>query len=68
MIVTVNEQQIEVDAQTTVAGLLERLGYPERGVAVALDYSVLPRSDWARRVSELPEPVRLEVVTAVQGG
>ncbi|OBJ60394.1 sulfur carrier protein ThiS [Mycobacterium sp. 1423905.2] len=68
MIVTVNDHQVEVDAQTTVAALLERLGYPDRGVAVAQDFSVLPRSEWARRVSELPEPVRLEVVTAVQGG
>jgi sulfur carrier protein len=30
---------------------------------------VLPRSSWTTRVSELPgEPVRLDVMTAVQGG
>jgi sulfur carrier protein len=69
MIVVVNEQQVEVDEQTTVAALLKSLGFPDRGVAVALHLSVLPRSDWATRLSELPgEPVRLEVVTAVQGG
>ena len=72
MIVVVNKQQVEVDEQTTVAGLLESLGFPDRGIAVALDLSVLPRSDWATRVSELSRPpgtqVRLEVVTAVQGG
>ena len=66
MIVTVNEQQVEVDEQTTVAGLLESLGFPDRGVAVA----------WTSRC--YPDPVgpqgfpmaalRLEVVTAVQGG
>lgn len=74
MIAIVNEQHVEVDDQTTVAGLLQLLGFPDRGIAVALDRSVLPRSDWATRLSELPrpsgltEPVRLEVVTAVQGG
>jgi sulfur carrier protein len=65
MIVTVNEQQVEVDGQTTVAALLESLGFPDRGIAVAMDASVLPRSDWA---TELFDGARLEVVTAVQGG
>ena len=44
MIVVVNEKQVEVDEQTTVAALLESLGFPDRGIAVALDWSVLPRS------------------------
>ena len=68
MIVVVNQHKVEVDEQTTVGGLLESLGYPDRGIAVAIDFAVLPRSDWATRLSELTEPVRLEVVTAVQGG
>jgi sulfur carrier protein len=69
MIVIVNEKQVEVDGQTTVAALLQSLGYPDRGVAVAFDLAIIPRSDWATRLSELSEePVRLEVVTAVQGG
>jgi sulfur carrier protein len=65
MIVIVNEQRVEVDETTTVAGLLRSLGYPDRGVAVALDRAVLPRSHWA---TTLCDGARLEVVTAVQGG
>jgi sulfur carrier protein len=65
MIVTVNRQQVEVDEQTTVAALLESLGYPDRGIAVAIDFSVVPRSSWDIR---LFDGARLEVVTAVQGG
>ena len=65
MIVVVNEQTVEVDEQTTVAGLLESLGFPDRGIAVAIDFAVLPRSDWA---TKLFDGARLEVVTAVQGG
>ncbi len=65
MIVVVNEQQVEVNETTTVAALLGSLGYPDRGIAVALDHAVLPRSDWATKLSD---GARLEVVTAVQGG
>ncbi|WP_068188846.1 sulfur carrier protein ThiS [Mycobacterium sp. UM_CSW] len=65
MIVTVNEKTVEVDEQTTVAALLESLGFPARGIAVAVDDAVLPRSDWAAR---LFDGARVEVVTAVQGG
>jgi sulfur carrier protein len=68
MIVLVNEQQVEVDEQMTVAALLQTLGYPDRGIAVAIDQAVLPRSRWATNLSELPDPLRLQVVTAVQGG
>ncbi|MCV7088779.1 sulfur carrier protein ThiS [Mycobacterium interjectum] len=65
MIVTVNEQRVEVDERTTVAALLESLGFPDRGIAVAMDLAVLPRSQWA---TTLFDGARLEVVTAVQGG
>ncbi|HWS92997.1 MAG TPA: sulfur carrier protein ThiS [Mycobacterium sp.] len=65
MIVMVNEQKVEVDELTTVAALLKSLGFPDRGIAVAMDYAVLPRSDWA---TKLFDGARLEVVTAVQGG
>ena len=65
MIVTVNDETVEVDDQTTVAGLIERLGFPEKGIAVAVDWAVLPRSLWH---TTLADGARLEVVTAVQGG
>ncbi|WP_375485352.1 sulfur carrier protein ThiS [uncultured Mycobacterium sp.] len=65
MMVLVNEKQVEVDEQTTVAALLQTLGYPDRGIAVALDQAVLPRNHWQTTLSD---GARLEVVTAVQGG
>jgi sulfur carrier protein len=65
MIVTVNEKPVEVDDRTTVAALLESLGFPGRGIAVAMDDAVLPRSNWTAMLSD---GARLEVVTAVQGG
>jgi sulfur carrier protein len=65
MKVTVNDETVEVDEQTTLAALLLRLGFPEKGIAVAVDLSVLPRSEWERT---LADGARVEVVTAVQGG
>ena len=65
MRVIVNDEEMQVDDQTTVTGLLDRLGIPEKGIAVALDWAVLPRSDWTRTLSD---GARIEVVTAVQGG
>jgi sulfur carrier protein len=65
MIIRVNADDLEVDEHTTVAALLESLGYPDRGIAVAVDQAVLPRSAWATTLSD---GAQLEVVTAVQGG
>ena len=65
MKVIVNDEEVECDEQITVAGLLERLGFPEKGIAVAVDWTVLPRSRWQTTLSD---GARVEVVTAVQGG
>lgn len=63
--ITVNGEDVEVDDTTTIEGLLETRGFPEKGIAVALDWSVLPRSEWDQTLSD---GARIEVVTAVQGG
>jgi len=65
MIVTVNDESVEVEQDTTVAVLLDRLGLPHKGVAVALNWAVIPRSGWD---TVLSDGARIEVVTAVQGG
>ncbi|MCV7230174.1 sulfur carrier protein ThiS [Mycolicibacterium komossense] len=65
MKVIVNDEEMQIDDQSTVTSLLERLGIPDKGIAVAVDWSVLPRSDWYRTLSD---GARIEVVTAVQGG
>ncbi len=65
MKVIVNDEVVEVDEQMTVAGLLEKLGFEDKGIAVALDWSVIPRSQWH---AALRDGVKVEVVAAVQGG
>ncbi|WP_102141208.1 sulfur carrier protein ThiS [Mycobacterium hubeiense] len=65
MKVTVNDEDVQLDKPTTVAELLARMGFPDKGIAVAVDWSVIPKSDWHTTLSD---GARVEVVTAVQGG
>jgi sulfur carrier protein len=65
MRVTVNDEDVDLDEMTTVAELVTRMGFPDRGIAVAVDWSVLPRGEWE---TPLRDGARVEVVTAVQGG
>lgn len=65
MRILVNDEEVEVEDRTTVAGLVQSLGYPDKGIAVAVDWTVIPRSGWDTTLSD---GSRIEVVTAVQGG
>ena len=65
MRVIVNGAPVDVDHDITVAGLVSRLGFPDKGIAVAVNHAVLPRSQWG---AALPDGAHIEVVTAVQGG
>jgi sulfur carrier protein len=65
MRILVNDEEVEVEDRTTVAGLVQSLGYPDKGIAVAVDWTVIPRSGWDTKLSD---GSRIEIVTAVQGG
>lgn len=66
--VNVNGGELSLAHGTTVQALVESLGAPGsgRGVAVALAGEVVPRSAWTE--TELTDGMRIEVLTAVQGG
>lgn len=66
MTVIVNGTERELPDGTTVTGLLETLGVPSSGTAVAVDGEVVPRARHAE--TELPAGAVVEVLTAVQGG
>ncbi len=68
MQVVINGHERALPDGATVASLLSELGAPEsgRGIAVAVDGMVVPRSEWDE--AELSPGVRVEVLTAVQGG
>jgi sulfur carrier protein len=67
MLIFVNGEQREVSPGTRLHEVVGDGGeIPRRGVAVAVDGTVVPRA----RVAEtaLSEGARVEIVTAVQGG
>lgn len=64
--ITCNGERLDVPAGTTVADLVARMGSDGRGVAVAVDGEVVPRSRWSAEV--VPDGARVEVVTAAAGG
>ncbi len=66
MKVRVNGNVLDVPAPCTVARLLARLELPDRGVAVAVDGAVVPRT--GHEIVELVEGARVEILRAVGGG
>jgi sulfur carrier protein len=69
MRVTLNGETRELADGTTVADLVEGSGLVDdrrRGVAVAVDAEVVPRSAWEE--TQLSEGQAVELLTAIQGG
>lgn len=66
MYVWINGEQRELSSGSRLLDALGVLGATSSGVAVAVDGEVVPRAAWAD--TELADGVRVEVLTAVQGG
>ena len=66
MNVNVNGTEREVPDGATVSELLAALDVPCKGVAVAVDGTVVARTEHDRTV--VPDGADVEVLTAVQGG
>jgi sulfur carrier protein len=66
--VLLNGEAAELDAGATVQAAVDSLDLPAagRGVAVAVDAEVVPRTQWDTH--ELTEGARVEVLRAIQGG
>jgi len=64
--IVVNGETQELSNGTTVAALVDTLGRSPKGMAVAINEEVVPRSTWPD--VELRPGDRVEVLTAAQGG
>jgi sulfur carrier protein len=63
--ITINGEPRELTG--TVVELLDALGVEvRRGLAVAVDAAVVPKSEWS--TTQVAAGSRVEIVTAVQGG
>jgi sulfur carrier protein len=63
---TVNGEARDLPAGTTIAALLDTLGAPRAGIAVARNDCVVRRADYDTH--ELTEGDRIEIIRAVAGG
>ena len=68
MRVLLNGSEAELTDGATVQAAIVSLDLPAagRGVAVAVDAEVVPRTEWGTH--ELTEGARVEVLRAIQGG
>jgi sulfur carrier protein len=66
MDVKVNGKWCEFPDGTTVADILDAMGGPRQGVAVALNGTVVRRGSWDSVV--VPRGASVDILTAVQGG
>ena len=66
MDVKVNGKWCEFPDGTTVAGILDAMGGPRQGVAVALNGTVVRRGSWDSVA--VPRGASVDILTAVQGG
>jgi sulfur carrier protein len=68
MKVLLNGETAELADGATVREAIESLDLPAagRGVAVAVDAEVVPRTEW--ETHELTDGARVEVLRAIQGG
>lgn len=64
--ITVNGKELDIAGEVTMRQLLLQLSMPERGIAVAVDGTVLPKSRWGATTVEKGSTI--EILTAVQGG
>jgi len=66
MTITLNGSRHEIADGTTLDRLVADFSFPDRGVALAMNSEVVPRSVWAR--TRILADARVDIVTAAQGG
>ena len=66
--ITLNGERSDVPDGALIADVLDALGVEpgRRGVAIAVDGEVVPRTQWS--TTSLPSGAHVEVVQAIQGG
>ena len=66
MTISVNAREQTVSAGCTVQGLLDRLGFTQKRVAVEVNQELVTKSQWSE--FKLNDGDKVEIVTFVGGG
>lgn len=66
MKITLNDQAFEVEAEITLQAFMDSLQRSLDGLAVAINYEVIPRNNWDKVI--LVDGMSLIAIHAVSGG
>ena len=66
IMITVNDASQEVSADTKVSELLQQLGYQNQAIAIAINETFVPRSQYDDTALHAQDKV--EIVAPMQGG
>jgi len=66
MIIKLNDKPHEIEEGTTLASFIGKLDVKTQGIAVAIDYEVIPKSKWDGTI--LSDKMELMIIHAVSGG
>ncbi len=66
MIIKVNNKEMELSSQASLQQLAETLQMPDKGVAVAVNNQMIPRTKWPETI--LQENDQVVVIKAACGG
>lgn len=66
MQVFINDKVFECPAGSTLAAVMEANNLKTENIAVAVDFSVIPRPQWGKTV--LQDGSKIIIIKAVQGG
>ncbi len=66
MTVYLNDKPYEAEEGTNLSGFIAQLGFKKEGIAIAIDFTVIPRVTWDN--FRLKGEERLILIQAVSGG
>ncbi|MDR3261734.1 MAG: sulfur carrier protein ThiS [Tannerella sp.] len=66
MIIKLNGKEHEISDGTTLSAFVESLGLKPQGIAIAIDYEVIPKDQWEETI--LSDKLELMLIQAVSGG
>lgn len=66
MTIRLNDKDYEVEDGTSLASFIESIGIKPQGIAIAVDYQVVPKTQWEEII--LYDKMELMLIHAVSGG
>jgi sulfur carrier protein len=66
MKVYINKKEMDIDRNDTISKLVERMHFSSRGIAIAVNQQIIPKSRW--NYFQLNEKDTILLIKATQGG